>query len=130
MNILKATGQIRITKTPGGEAPPEVRECWVGLSLPSLPFVGFTYQENEYGVISGTRVDRIYGFSVPQKEAIEILEKSNWRGSAAAAYWNSLGYPKLDEYFGFALEEAEILKGVTHQHLRQVPDEARGQPTR
>jgi hypothetical protein len=86
---------IRITSTPPGEAPPAIREAWVGLELPLFHDKPRYYLA--WGVLTGPRsimegilnffalrfqVQR--GFSVPSLAAIEILAKSD---PHAANWW-------------------------------------------
>jgi len=116
-------------KIPAGEAPEHIRQAWVGLELPCDPILGCPDQP-EHGAVSGEKADRNrYGFSVPQFEALEILEKHN---PEAAKYWRDQGFPKSPpyDYFGFDEGEAEIISGITRQNLIHVPDETQGDPYR
>ncbi|MES3031380.1 MAG: hypothetical protein V4697_03125 [Patescibacteria group bacterium] len=131
MNTYESTGHIRITKVPDGEAPLEVREAWVGLTLPCGPYLGFSGVGEERGVLTGESVGcptcGRYGFSVPQDEAIAILEKAK---PEAALWWKKHGFPQVDQYFGFAEREAEIVSGISRQTVIHVTDEMQGQPER
>ncbi len=117
-------GQIRITKVPSGEAPLEIRKAWVGLVLPCDPYLGYPDDGLDRGILSGKEVSRNRcGFSVPQDQAIEILEKEY---PLAAAWWKANGFPQGgDKRFGFAEEEAEIISGVTRSKIR-LYDEMEG----
>ncbi len=125
----KATGIIRIVKVPSGEAPLEIREAWVGLELPCDPVLGLADIGHRIGAVSGKRLPNQYGFSVPQKEALDILEQSK---PAVAAWWRSRGCPRTDRYNCFSFEEscAVVVSGVTRQTLVEVRDEDRGDPYR
>ncbi len=103
-----ASGLIRITKVPAGEAPVWAREEWVGLVLPCEPTAG---EFPELGVVSGHFRPRIRPtFSVPQKEALEILAQ---KSKVAADWFHCSGYPHPEGFFGFGVDEAEIIQGVT-----------------
>lgn len=132
MNILadttEATGRIRIKTTPEGEPPLEIREAWVGLVLPCLPFLGYLGTGSKKGVLTGAELqDNRCCFSVPQNEAIAILEQHN---PDAAKWWRQLSIPQSGRYFCFAEDEAEILSGVTRQKITHVTEEMRGDPNR
>lgn len=124
-------GKIRITKTPAGEAPPEIRKAWIGLTLPCAPYLGCPVHGLEQGVLTGKPAGCLIcgrnGFSVPQDQAIAILEKER---PEAAAWWKEKGFPQTDGYFGFSAEEAEIVHGVALQKIREVTDEMLGSPER
>ena len=123
------TGRIKIVKVPAGEAPIEVRKAWVGLILPCDPYLGYPDNASERGVLTNKKRDRNRcGFSVPQDQAIEILEKEH---SEAAAWWKAHGFPQdAGSRFGFAEEEGEIISGVTRQQIIEVTDEMQGDPNR
>lgn len=109
-----ASGRIKITEVPEGEAPRWVRQAWVGLVLPSGPVCGMA-DEPARGVISNTKLGGVrYEFDVPQREALEILGRASPR---AAAWWRAHGFPRGNDWFGFKREEAEVISGVTMQKL-------------
>ena len=115
MEAKKAMGWIKVIHIPGGEAPFEVRAAWVGLTLPCDPYVGHPDDGKECGVLTGAPSARTrYGVSVPQAEAIAILEQVDPR---AAEWWRAHGFPRGEERFGFAEDEIEILSGVTPQRM-------------
>jgi len=89
-------GIIRIIKTPAGEAPPEVREEWVGLELPC------TCIQDE------SNPTREKSWWVPQREALVILGQKN---AAVAGWFRSQGFPVEHGYFCFASNEAAALDG-------------------
>src|SRR5450432_2057181 len=94
---------IRITSVPPGEAPAEIRQAWVGLTLPLLHDRPRHFLVS--GVLSGPRGRKMAiflhlitfrlkvqtGYVVPSLAAIEILERSDpvaghwWRENAAHA---------------------------------------------
>jgi hypothetical protein len=127
MSNQKATGCIRIVKTPLGEAPEEIRHAWVGLFLPCLPILGYS-DGNLYGVVTRKVVPQCYGFHVPQDLAIQALEQGQWLG--AVKWWKDHGFPHPGNNFIFDEDEAEIISGVTRQKLTEVTDEAQGNPFR
>ena len=122
-----STGLIRITRIPAGEAPDYIRKVWVGLELPCDPILGLPDEGGDRGVMSRKPERSRYGFSVPQDLAIAILQEHR---PDAAAYWKQQGYPELGGYFGFAEDEAVIIRGVTQQRIIEVPEEAMGDPSR
>lgn len=127
--VVKAAGRIKIVKIPAGEAPAKIRGAWVGLILPCDPYLGWPTSDGpDRGVLSGKEAARNRcSFSVPQDEAIRILEES---APEAAAWWREKGFPHSGECFGFAEDEAEILSGVTRQKIIHVDEEMRGDPNR
>jgi hypothetical protein len=116
------TGVVRVVKTPAGEAPIEIRKCWVNLVLPCSPVCGFPGNgERETGVLTDRQITygdgkfNRRGISVPQLEAIGILELSYWD---AAQFWKKSGFPKPeDACFCFGEDEVEIVSGVRLQTL-------------
>ena len=99
-----ATGCIRITGVPPGEAPQWVREKWVGLVLPlatgrSRPLTAMTS-----GVLSGPpnrlaaflwgllgRLEQQSGYAVEASAALAILERT---APDAASWWRE-NVPRL-----------------------------------
>ena len=125
---IESTGRIIITKMPDGEAPFNILEAWVGLTLPCDPYLGYSDEGLERGVLKNTESSRNrYGFSVPQDQAIAILEKER---PEAATWWKEHNFPKTNQYFCFAEKEAEIVSGVTRQKIIEVTDEMMGNPNR
>lgn len=120
------TGLIKIIKTPAGEAPLEIREVWVDMILPCGPILGYSGGP-ECGVLSEESTQSRYSFSVPQEEAIAILER---KSPETATWWREHGFPHDGQYFGFAEEEAEIIEGVTPQRIILVTEEMMGDPNR
>lgn len=103
------SGQIRIVKTPAGEAPEYIREQWVGLVLPCK------FREDEYegttGVATGkvTATPRSECWIVPQVESLAILEG---KSVEAANWFRSRGYPRPGFSFSFGPDEAEKVSGT------------------
>jgi len=87
---------VRIVRRPTGEAPEEVRNAWVGLSLPLVPGYPATGEWQHVGVQSGPRSwlgvrlkgllggPRMRGYAVDTEGAVRILERVN---PLAAAWW-------------------------------------------
>lgn len=116
--LADATGRIKITKTPRGEAPLEVRQAWVGLELPCLPICGFLDGQS-YGVVTNTPLPNRFSFLVFQQDAVEILEKER---PEASKWWKEQGYPHEGEFFSFVDDEATIISGVEIQKIEVWDD--------
>jgi|GEM_PF-2409638 hypothetical protein len=113
-----ASGWIKIIKIPEGEAPFEVRQAWVGLTLPCEPVFGYPKLESpERGVVTGQpNQSRRSVFLVPVVSALEILEQSD---PEAAQWWRECAFLG-GECFSFGEDEVEILSGVTRQEVVQL----------
>jgi hypothetical protein len=73
---------VKIVATPGGEAPLDVREAWVGLTLPLSDPTPRTFEP--IGILSHTKQAPRVGYQVEGWRAVDILdEKAPW----AAAWW-------------------------------------------
>jgi hypothetical protein len=94
---MTARGRVRIIAIPPGEAPPWVREKWVGLELPLAQPVRSARSRRVFGVLSGPRqplarlldillgrAARETGYVVRVSEAIAELER---KSPEAAAWW-------------------------------------------
>jgi prepilin-type N-terminal cleavage/methylation domain-containing protein len=83
---------IRIVAVPPGEAPPSIREAWVGCILP-LPAGEDSprFGSKGRGVLSGRPQNHGAGYGVLAREAILVLE----RHDAAAARWWRDHAPRL-----------------------------------
>lgn len=129
MSNAETTGQIRIIKTPAGQAPEEIRKAWVGLVLPCGPIAGYLESGTELGALSLEPINRgRRTVSVPQVEALEILAKER---PFAAEWWAEMGFPRaFASRFAFGLDEVEILDGVEHQRIIEVTNEMQGDPNR
>ena len=120
---LKNETKIKIFRTPEGEAPEWVRCAWVGLELPCESHVGIN-DTDERGAVSGEKTTyNRYGYSVPQKEALEILADHNLE---AANWWKEHGYPKISgdkKYFCFSEFEVMEVSGIfTRQRFYVVTE--------
>ncbi|MEM9283523.1 MAG: hypothetical protein AAGA96_16995 [Verrucomicrobiota bacterium] len=86
---------IRITSSPSGEAPEEVRAAWIGLALP----LAYPSRANwkSFGVLSGPKLriaqwirislghaENVDGYGVDAREAINRLSSYN---PEAARWW-------------------------------------------
>ena len=89
--------QVRIIGRPVGSAPDWVRDAWIGLSLPTLlpkPRVwrSLTVEQasagrfRQLGQILRGRTQRLSGFAVPARAAVDILAQSR---PDAAEWWRS-----------------------------------------
>jgi hypothetical protein len=116
-----ATGCIRITGVPPGEAPQWVREKWVGLVLPltkNRPLTAYTS-----GVLSGPpnrlaavwwgllgRLEQQSGYAVDATAALGILERT---APDAASWWRE-NVPRLlsrRRKFLFRTSDCELVAG-------------------
>jgi hypothetical protein len=104
---------IRIVKRPLGEAPEDVRDAWIGLSLPVItnhPHIG-----RAFGVLSIPRnrlvrrflslvgrVPRQLGYPVDVTVAVQVLENFN---RPAAAWWRSHAPHLFKPGLSFLFEE-------------------------
>jgi hypothetical protein len=90
---------VQITQVPDGEAPLEVREKWVGLTLPLMPPIAGSRFARTFGVLSGPRrpLARVIallrgraakgrGYVVEATQALEILHQAH---PDAAAWWRT-----------------------------------------
>jgi hypothetical protein len=116
---------IRIVAVPKGEAPEEIRRLWVDSVLPCGPICGYP-PKGEKGVLSGTlSAHTRRGYVVRQERALEVLLQ---KSPEAFAYWNSLGFPYLDECFHFAEDEAHVAKGsVIYEQIEELTEEMLGE---
>jgi hypothetical protein len=91
-------GAIEIVATPAGEAPPWVREAWIGLTLP-LARGRASGEWRVFGVLTAPtswlglawaclsgRARRVEGYRVPSAEAIRRLAVSS---PEAAEWWRT-----------------------------------------
>ncbi len=90
---------VRIMKRPPGEAPVDVRDAWIGLSVPVLRGYSRPIRRVGVGVLSGPRTwlatwltgffgrgPRTRGYIVDTAAAVSLLEKAN---PLAAAWWRT-----------------------------------------
>ena len=91
--------RVRIIVIPPGEAPPWVREQWVGLELPLAQSSATARSRRVFGVLSGPRgafarwlailrgrTGRETGFAVRILDALAVLER---KSPEAAAWWRT-----------------------------------------
>lgn len=75
--------KIKITETPDGEAPEEIRKAWIDVELDYLTKT--SPNTSLEGVVTGNPVKRkTGGFAVYSKEAIGALKEKN---KEAAEWW-------------------------------------------
>jgi hypothetical protein len=88
---------VRIVKRPLGEAPEDIRDAWIGLSLPVLPRYSRIVERRAIGVISGPKSllgiwwrqlfgsePRWQAYMVSAETAVNRLADAN---PSAAAWW-------------------------------------------
>lgn len=73
-------GFIRITSRPEGGAPPEIRDKWIGLTLPVVQ----DYEGALADVTTHQKVDRRNGWEVTWDDAMQALGEAD---PAARAWW-------------------------------------------
>ena len=96
---------IKIIALPHGEAPLEVRSGWIGCVLPCETECGHI-PAYAGGVLSGPSLDKVAGFSVPQAEALAVLETH----APDSAFWfRTHGFPQAEKCFRFKNEEVEVV---------------------
>jgi hypothetical protein len=91
--------RVRIIAIPPGEAPPWVREQWVGLELPLAQSSASARSRRAFGVLSGPRggwarflavlggrTKRETGYPVRVSDALAVLEG---KSPEAAAWWRT-----------------------------------------
>jgi hypothetical protein len=89
---MPRAGTIRIISTPGGEAPPNVRSEWVGLTLPINDLRAV--KTETIGIVSGELKPPMTGYPVEGRCAVDILaSKSPW----AAEWWREEAPHVLEE---------------------------------
>src|SRR5258708_5296289 len=96
---------VKIVATPGGEAPIDVREAWVGLTLPLTVPTPRMFEPD--GVLSRTKQSPRVGYPVEGSQAVEILaEKAPW----AAEWWRENAPHVLAPYYDliFSAEVCEV----------------------
>lgn len=128
MTTAGATGLIKITSLPRGEAPEEIRAAWMDLLLPCYPIAGYL-TEFENGVLSeSVRKEKRMCVVVPQSDALLILEE---RHPEIAKWWRSHDFPRrVFPNFTFGLEEVSFVSGVRLQTVIEITDEMMGDPNR
>lgn len=97
---------VRIVERPSDEAPDDVRDAWIGLSLPVLQRYSRAVERRGFGVLSGPRnrleawvksqaivIKKLVGnsprarcYMVDTTAAVDLLEKEN---PMAAAWWRT-----------------------------------------
>ena len=82
----RTVGHVRITKTPPGEAPEEVRRAWVGVELPLRRGETEPRPVRNVGVLSGQGEAVMSGFVVDGRKAVQCLDSL---APDAAAWWRT-----------------------------------------
>lgn len=97
---------VTITKLPRGEAPEEVRQAWVGLTLPAYPTYGYARSQ---GVVSAKETELREVVEVPQDGALAALME---HAPEAWRYWRMCGFPRSGGIFHFGTDEVEKGPGM------------------
>jgi hypothetical protein len=105
---LPRQGRIVIHKTPAGEAPLEVREGWVGLSIPTVCFESRT--NDALSVVTRSPIPQQACYLVDQDVAIAKLIK---HCPSAAVWWVMHGFPEKDGHFAFLPDEVQEVEPVS-----------------
>lgn len=113
---------IRITRTPPGEAPLEVREKWVGLVLPVAPGHRAVRRALTVGVLTGPksffgrlrdfflgRLGTVDGYPVDSATAVAILAHHH---PDAAAWWRTVAKLRPGGRLMFHAHVCEPLDGA------------------
>ena len=79
---MPSSQSVRIVATPGGEAPLNIREAWVGLTLPLAYPNPHTVETT--GALSLTRQPPRVGYLVEGRQALNILAG---KAPQAARWW-------------------------------------------
>jgi hypothetical protein len=100
---------VRVIETPRGEAPPEVREAWVGVDLPlrSWETAPGTVKSGSLLTPGGPVLDE--GYAVAGRSAINALAR---RSPEAAAWWRANAAHVLEAGYRFVFP-AEVCEPVT-----------------
>lgn len=117
-------GKVRFIDVPKGEAPLEIRRCWVGLEVPCLCYQGqlpFSPDSGTFGAVSGKRLEFEPKYIISQYSAIEELAKAH---PHAAEFWNRLGYPQSPvALFSFNTECVQVIEPVmTYEEFVSLAD--------
>lgn len=111
-------GLMEIVKTPAGEAPPWVRDCWIGIRL---NYYFFSEPSEELGVLSDSEQPQRTTLNVMQKHALETL---SLRHPKAAEWWANAGFPNEHPFFSIGIDECDI---ITKEALyRELSEEMMG----
>lgn len=106
-------GKVRFIDVPKGEAPLEIRRCWIGLEVACLCYQkqpSFGVNDGTFGAISKEREDFEPGYIINQCSAINELEKVH---PHAAEYWNNLGFPQNNKaLFTFDVGCIQVIEPV------------------
>jgi hypothetical protein len=92
--------KIRITSTPPGFAPEEIRKQWIGIEI---PIMGIEDPKTAGNLRTGT--ENLGGYEVSPKEAVEALKKAGKH--EAVKFWTPyISAPK----FVFKKEVCEVIE--------------------
>ena len=71
--LKRTVAYVRITQTPPGEAPEEIRRAWVGIDLPLRRGASWPRPQQSLGVLTGRAPEVVTGFLVDGNQAIAAL---------------------------------------------------------
>ena len=114
--IRHVEGNIRVTKIPGGEAPLEVREKWVGLVL---PVVGISSNDvQEVLSLKKTGFRGLHFWCLRSSRSLSLKNTISMRRIGGG----TRGFPLPGCDFSIQLDEAEVvgrLKNIVLKEVRQ-----------
>jgi hypothetical protein len=109
INNMPLPNWIRITSTPRGEVPLDIREEWVGVRMPASE----AYSEDRAaGLVTGDRMPERMTYAVPVKAALACLIAE---GRISAAKWWHDALPEgyiLTGVLFFGVDEAELSESL------------------
>jgi hypothetical protein len=82
--LNRTVAYVRITQTPPGEAPEEIRRAWVGIDLPLRRGASWPRPQQSLGVLTGRAPEVMTGFLVDGNKAIDALAS---HAPEAADWW-------------------------------------------
>jgi hypothetical protein len=80
----RTVARLRITGTPPGEAPEEIRKAWVGVELPLRRGETEPERHHSFGVLTEQGPEAALGYSVDGRAAVKALAS---QVPEAAAWW-------------------------------------------
>jgi hypothetical protein len=112
-------GKVRFIDAPKGEAPLEIRRCWVGLEVPCFCYQdqpSFDPDDGSFGVIGKEKQKFEPCYIINQGLAIEELARVH---PHAAEFWNNIGFPQSPfAVFSFNEGCVEVIEPVmSYQEL-------------
>lgn len=100
-------GRIKIISRPEGDAPPEIRDQWIGVEMNCH---GQFLRDRFSRGIKGIRREEQHSYSVFQVHAIAELAK---KSPKAADFWKHIGFPRTRiSIFTFRADSVQELSPV------------------